>query len=159
MLFGERDCKLSPDALPFTDPAFAKENPMRYMLLVYTREDMLAHRSQQEKQQVMNGHLAVMQEARARGVLESGEPLARTSTATTVRMQNGAPIITDGPFAETKEQLAGYYILECKDLDEAIGWAARIPTTCGGLEGCIEVRPLQVIPELQMAQSAPARNG
>ena len=136
---------------------------MRYMLLIYTREDEMARRSQEEKQQVMNGHLAVMQEARARGVLESAEPLANTSTGTTVRMQNGSPIITDGPFAETKEQLAGYYILDCKDLDEAIGWAAKIPTACGGSEGCVEIRPLQAVPASenipQMAQSAPARNG
>jgi hypothetical protein len=135
---------------------------MRYMLLIYTQEDALA-RSQEEQQEVMNGHVAVMQEARARGVLESAEPLANTSTATTVRRQNGNPIITDGPFAETKEQLAGYYILDCKDLDEAVGWAAKIPTACGGLQGCVEIRPLQAVPAsenpLHMAQSAVARNG
>jgi len=55
-------------------------------------------------------------------------------------------LATDGPFAETKEQLAGYYILECKDLDEAIAWAAKIPSGCGGGQGCIEVRPIQEIP-------------
>jgi hypothetical protein len=136
---------------------------MRYMLLIYTREDAMARGSQEEKQQVINGHIAVMQETRARGVLESGEPLAKTSAATTVRMQNGSPIITDGPFAETKEQLAGYYILDCKDINEAIGWAAKIPTACGGQQGCVEIRPLQAVPVSenvsQMAQSAPARNG
>ena len=136
---------------------------MRYMLLVYTREDAMARISSEEKQQIMNGHFAVMQETSARGVLESGEPLARTTTATTVRLQNGAPIITDGPFAETKEQLAGYYILDCKDLDEAIGWAAKIPTECGGQQGCIEIRLLPGIPtgdkEPQLAQSSAARNG
>lgn len=136
---------------------------MRYMLLVYTREDAMARTSPEEKQQIMNGHFAVMQETRARGVLESGEPLARTSAATTVRLRNGAPTVTDGPFAETKEQLAGYYILECKDLDEAISWAARIPTGCGGQQGCIEIRPLPGIPtadtEPQLAQSSAARNG
>ncbi|HUN67912.1 MAG TPA: YciI family protein, partial [Burkholderiales bacterium] len=67
---------------------------------------------------------------------------APTSTATTVRLRDGRPLITDGPFAETKEQLAGYYILDCKDLDEAIEWAARIPTGCKGREGCIEIRPM-----------------
>ena len=116
---------------------------MRYMLLIYTREDAMARSSAAEVQQVMNGHMSVMQEARAKGVLEGAEPLANTSTATTVRMQGGSPIITDGPFAETKEQLAGYYILNCKSLDEAIQWAAKIPTACGGLQGSIEVRPLQ----------------
>ncbi len=119
---------------------------MRYMLLVYTQEDARARSSQEERQQVMNGHWAVIQESRAKGVLEAAEPLSDTSTATTVRLQNGTPIITDGPFAETKEQLAGYYILDCKDLDEAIGWAAKIPTACGGQKGCIEIRPLQAVP-------------
>jgi hypothetical protein len=119
---------------------------MRYMLLIYTREDAIARSSQEEMQQVINGHGAVMREARACRVLESAEPLANTSTATTVRLQNGSPMISDGPFAETKEQLAGYYILDCKDLDEAIAWAAKIPTACGGLQGCVEIRPLQAVP-------------
>jgi len=120
---------------------------MRYMLLIYTREEGLPQRTSEEVQQVMNGHFAVMDDARARGALESAEPLANTSTATTVRIQNGAPMITDGPFAETKEQLAGYYILDCKDLDEAIAWAARIPTACGGLQGCVEIRPIRAVPK------------
>src|SRR5262249_13559462 len=119
---------------------------MRYMLLIYTREDAVARSSQAEMQQVMNGHLAVMQEARAKGVLQAAEPLANTSTATTVRWQNGSAAVMDGPFAETKEQLAGYYIFHCKDLDEAIAWAKKIPTACGGLQGCVEVRPLQEVP-------------
>jgi len=110
----------------------------------------------------MNGHRAVMEAAGAKGVLEGAEPLANTSTATTVRMQNGTPVVTDGPFAETKEQLAGYYILDCKDLDEAIAWAAKIPTGCGGIQGCVEIRPLRGVPastkEMPMAQSS-ARNG
>lgn len=136
---------------------------MRYMLLIYTREDAVARSSQEEMQQVMNGHGAVMQAAHAKGVLEAAEPLASTSTATTVRLQNSATVITDGPFAETKEQLAGYYILDCKDLDEAIDWAAKIPTACGGLQGSVEIRPLPGIPtgdkEPQLAQSSAARNG
>jgi hypothetical protein len=61
-------------------------------------------------------------------------------------VQNGKSLITDGPFAETKEQLAGYYILDCKHLDEAIEWAAKIPTSCKGGEGCIEIRPLPGLP-------------
>jgi hypothetical protein len=127
---------------------------MRYMLLIYTREDGLARRSTDEMQQVMNGHFAVMNDARAKGALEKAEPLANTSTATTVRIQNGTPIITDGPFAETKEQLAGYYLLNCKDLDEAIAWASRIPTACGGLQGCVEIRAIQEIPTTLEAAEA-----
>lgn len=118
---------------------------MRYMLLVYTREDA-GSRTPAEQQEIMNGHFAVIGDASANGVFEGAEPLAGTSTATTVRIQNGKPIITDGPFAETREQLAGYYILNCKDLDEAIAYAARIPTGCGGRNGCIEIRPLPGVP-------------
>jgi hypothetical protein len=135
---------------------------MRYMLLIYTREDAIARSSQEEMQQVMNGHFAVIQEARAKGALEQAEPLEKTSTATTVRMQNGSTIITDGPFAETKEQLAGYYILDCRDLDEAIAWAKKIPTACGGLEGCIEIRPLREAPvsaKIQEVAAGASRNG
>ncbi|HEY1525409.1 MAG TPA: YciI family protein [Candidatus Angelobacter sp.] len=136
---------------------------MRYMLLIYTQEDAVARSSQEEMQQVINGHRAVMQAAGAKGVLEGAEPLANTTTATTVRMQNGTPVITDGPFAETKEQLAGYYILDCKDVDEAIAWAAQIPTACGGIQGCVEIRPFREVlastRETQMAQSSASSNG
>ncbi|HEY7403043.1 MAG TPA: YciI family protein [Candidatus Angelobacter sp.] len=127
---------------------------MRYMFLIYTREDVLAKNSQENMQQVMNGHWAVMEEARAKGALEAAEPLAATNTATTVRQQNGKAVITDGPFAETREQLAGYYILDCKDLDEAIAWAGKIPSGCGGLEGCVEIRPLQEVPANKKVEEA-----
>jgi len=104
-----------------------------------------------------------MQEARSRGVLEAAEPLANTSTATTVRMEKDKASITDGPFAETKEQLAGYYILDCKDLDEAIAWASKIPTGCGGMQGCVEIRPLRAVPtsvaELELARGSASPNG
>ena len=84
-----------------------------------------------------------MEEAARKGVLVGAEPLAPTGMATTVRMQNGRVLVTDGPFTETKEQLAGYYIIECQNLDEAIEWAARIPTACQGGHGCIEIRPMR----------------
>src|SRR2546429_8366058 len=87
-----------------------------------------------------------MAEASQKGILEGAEPLRPTTTATTVRPQHGKSIVLDGPFAETKEQLAGYYILDCKDLDEAISYAARIPTACGGKPGCIEIRALPGLP-------------
>jgi hypothetical protein len=117
---------------------------MRYMLLVYSAEppDGL---SPQDAERVRSGHMRVMEEATRKGVLLGAEPLASTSTATTVRMENGTALVTDGPFAETKEQLAGYYILECEDLDEAIEWAAKIPTECQGGPGCIEIRPFRSI--------------
>lgn len=116
---------------------------MRYMLLIYTREEEALRASEEAMQRTMAGHRETMDKARERGAFEAAEPLAPTTTATTVRVRDGKTLTTDGPFAETKEQLAGYYILNCRDLDEAIEWAARIPTLCGGGEGCVEIRPLR----------------
>lgn len=120
---------------------------MRYMLLVYSRETDMARMTPEERQEIMAGHWAVMEETAKRGIFRGAEPLKPTGTATSVRVQDGKPLITDGPFAETKEQLAGYYILDCKDLDEAIEWAANIPTSCKGGEGCIEIRPIEAVPQ------------
>ena len=114
---------------------------MRYMFLVYSQETE-EPLSPEEFDRIANGHRAVMADAGRKGILLGVERLKPTRAATTVRMQNGLPVTIDGPFAETKEQLAGYYILECKDLDEAIEWAKRIPTTCKGREGSIEIRPV-----------------
>ena len=96
-----------------------------------------------EAERIRAGHAQVMQDAARKGILVGAEPLAPTATATTVRVQNGKPLVTDGPFAETKEQLAGYYIMDCENLDEAIEWAAKIPTACQGGSGSIEIRPLR----------------
>ena len=120
---------------------------MRYMLLLYSTETELAKMSQEEKDKITTGHWAVMEETAKRGIFRGAEPLKSTASATTVRIQDGKPLIIDGPFAETKEQLAGYYILDCKDLDEAISWASRIPTHCKGGQGCIEIRPIIAIPQ------------
>lgn len=115
---------------------------MRYMMLVYSTEgpDGLTG---EEAERIRAGHAKVMEEATRKGVLIGAEPLAPTSTATTVRVHNGRALVTDGPFAETKEHLAGYYIIDCENLDEAIEWAAKIPTACQGNEGCIEIRPMR----------------
>lgn len=118
---------------------------MRYMLLIYSVEMDMVDRSPSEGRALMAAHWSVMHEARQQGIFRGAEPLKSTSTATTVRVQHGRPLITDGPFAETKEQLAGYYILDCKDLDEAIGWAAKIPTACKGGSGAVEIRPIEMI--------------
>jgi hypothetical protein len=118
---------------------------MRYMLLIYSTEDAAARANAEDMNQVRAGHFAVLTDARSRGVLVAADPLEPTSTATTVRMRGGKLLTSDGPFAETKEQLAGYYILDCKDLDEAISWAARIPTECGGLRGSVEIRPIRAM--------------
>jgi hypothetical protein len=119
---------------------------MRYMFLIYSREAARANDSSEAMEQLRAAHWAVMDETRRRGIFEAADPLQPIATATTVRIDAGKPLITDGPFAETKEQLAGYYILDCKDLDEAIGWAGKIPTSCRGGEGCVEIRPIAGLP-------------
>src|SRR5215471_13087982 len=97
----------------------------------------------QEAERIRAGHVKVMEESKRKGVLIGAEPQAPTATATTVRVQDGKTLVIDGPFAETKEHLAGYYIMDCENLDEAIEWAARIPTACQGGQGCIEIRPMR----------------
>ena len=126
---------------------------MRYMMLIYSQE-RAAEMSAGQIAQLMEGHSKVMAEAAGKGILRGAEPLGRTASATTVRMQDGKALITDGPFAETKEQLAGYYILDCRDLDEAIEWAAKIPTGCKGGEGCVEIRPMPGLPARSEPESA-----
>ncbi|MBV8842076.1 MAG: YciI family protein [Bryobacterales bacterium] len=125
---------------------------MRYMMLVYSTEgpDGLPPA---EAERIRAGHAKVMEEAGRKRVLVGAEPLAPTSTATTVRVQNGMAQVTDGPFAETKEHLAGYYIMECENLDEAIEWAAKIPTECQGRQGCIEIRPMRWQPSHKHAEA------
>jgi hypothetical protein len=117
------------------------EAAMRYMMLIYSQENEAA--TPEEMGVVAATHKAVMDEARDRGIFRAADPLQGSSTATTVRIQDGRMLVSDGPFAETKEQLAGYYILDCEDLDEALGWAAKIPTACAGTTGCIEIRPVR----------------
>src|SRR5262245_23112046 len=95
-----------------TSPCSEPEgSEMRYMMLVYTTEKTEAAASPEERNEVIEGHRAVMDETGRRGILEGAEPLAPTSTAKTVRFDGEKLVLTDGPFAETREQLAGYYIL------------------------------------------------
>jgi hypothetical protein len=132
---------------------------MRYMMLIYTQE--IDNASPEEMAQVFAGHVAVQQETARRGIFCAADPLKPTASATTVRVQGGKVLVTDGPFAETKEQLAGYYILDCADLDEALEWAAKIPSACGGATGCVEVRPIREVSSSagqQMAGSKLARS-
>src|SRR5690349_10741173 len=115
---------------------------MRYMLLIYSKEQ---ETSAETLRVCAETHATIMDETSRREILVGASPLEPTGTATTVRVRNGHPLVSDGPFAETKEQLAGYYILDCRDLDEAIEWASRIPTGCGGGCGCIEIRPFRAM--------------
>jgi len=112
---------------------------MRYVLLIYASEAAYSGMTQEERIALMQAHTAFANETQQRGLLTNGEALQPTSTAATIRVRNGKTLITDGPFAETKEQLAGFYILNCKDLDEAIEMAARVPDA---LSGSVEIRPV-----------------
>lgn len=112
---------------------------MKYLLLIYTDESGAADVSPEDWQKTMDGYNAFTKEVQDRGLMQGGEALQPTVTATTVRVRNGETLTTDGPFAETKEQLGGYYLVDCKDLDEAIEVAAKIP---GASFGSIEVRPI-----------------
>ena len=114
---------------------------MRYMMLIYSKERSETMAPEDAKQ-LRAQHRSVLEEAMGKRVLRGAEPLAPTTSATTVRVENGKALVTDGPFAETKEQLAGYYIIDCENLDEAIEWASKIPTGCKGRQGCIEIRPM-----------------
>ena len=116
---------------------------MRYMLLIYSREGEM---SAEEEKAVAMTHRAVMNEATQKGIFHGAEPLQPTATATTVRRRrDGQVLVIDGPFAETKEQLAGYYILDCGNVEEAIEWARKIPTSCQGCEGSVEIRPIRAM--------------
>ena len=110
---------------------------MKYMLLMYADESQ-APKSPEEYQAAGQAWYALGKEIEAAGVLVSNCGLSPVADATTVRVREGKTLIADGPFAETHEQLGGYYLLECKDLDEALGWAAKIPTA---KYGSIEIRP------------------
>jgi hypothetical protein len=110
---------------------------MRYALLICNDENAVV--SPEERSRRMAGFDAFMEEMTARGVLLGSERLQLTSTATTVRVRDGDVVIADGPFAETKEQIAGFFIIDCKDLDEAIEVASEVP---GARFGTIEVRPV-----------------
>jgi hypothetical protein len=111
---------------------------MRYALWVC--EDEQAELSAEDRVERFAAFSAFIDEARARGALIGGERLQPSSTATTVRVRDGALVIADGPFAETKEQIGGLFLVECRDLDEAIGLAALIPAA---RSGTVEVRPLR----------------
>ncbi len=112
---------------------------MRYILLICTDEAADQAMSQAEGEVQMAGYMKFGEDMTKRGVLNGGERLHPTSDATTVQVRDGEVITSDGPFAETKEQIGGFYLVDAKDLDEAIEIAAKIP---GASKGTIEVRPI-----------------
>jgi hypothetical protein len=118
---------------------------MRYLLLIYQDEAAHSKWSEEELAAEYRDYLTFGAETEKLGIL-AGDALMPTNTATTVRVRNGKVLTTDGPFAETKEQLGGYYMLDCNDLDEAIEIAAKIP---GARHGSIEIRPVMEFEQMQ----------
>ncbi len=110
---------------------------MRYLLLIYSDEAHYPKMSEQEMGQLMGEYMAFGEEFGAK--TQGAERLQPTPTATTVRVRNEDTVTTDGPFAETKEQLGGYYLIDVKDLDEATAWAEKVPSAT---YGSIEIRPV-----------------
>ena len=112
----------------------------RYLALIYRAESRSPEPNSPEWGRLMQAYGAVMEAGSKSGVLKDGNALQPVADATTVRIREGKTLTTDGPFAETKEQLGGYMVFECGDLDEALEWAARIPDAANG---SIEVRPIR----------------
>ncbi|HEX4825870.1 MAG TPA: YciI family protein [Candidatus Polarisedimenticolaceae bacterium] len=116
---------------------------MKYLLLIYGNEGDWATMSEEEQGKSYQEYMEYTQDIYKKGQYIAGEALQPIATATTVRVKNGKTLTTDGPFAETREQLGGFYMVEAKDLDEAISLAARIPSA---RHGSIEVRPIMPTP-------------
>ena len=116
---------------------------MEYMALIYAPEGAWDDLSDDERGAVYERYMEFGQAARDAGVMVGGDELAPTRDATTVRVREAQTLVTDGPYAEAKEALGGYYLLECGSMEEALDWASRIP---GAEHGAVEVRPVHVDP-------------
>ena len=116
-----------------------KGTDMKYMLLIHAKESDYAGMSKAEEEQRMGAYMAYTQAMQKAGVIRGGDRLKPISTASTVRVSSGKTKVLDGPYAETKEQLGGYFLIEVPDLDQALSWAAKCP---GASHGAVEVRPI-----------------
>lgn len=114
---------------------------MQFLCLIYEAESLMGTRSEEENGKIFADYMQYTQDIKDSGHFVAGDALQPTDTATTIRIRNNETMITDGPFAETKEQLGGYYLLECDSLEEAIEKASKIPSVT---YGSIEVRPIMV---------------
>lgn len=119
---------------------------MQYMLLIYSSEAEWSKIPPNEADKIFGSYMGYTQDMAKAGVLRAGEALKPINTATTVRVRSGKVTTTDGPFAETKEQLGGYYIIDVPSLDEAIKWASKCPSAPFG---SIEVRPVLPTPDVE----------
>jgi len=131
-------------------PSRGSEEEMRYALLIYVAP---WESTPEEDAAVMAAYNAFGQEAVTADVMRGGEALHEAKTATSVRVRDGQTLVTDGPFAETKEEFGGFYLIEAENLDEAIKWAAKIP---GATRGTVEVRPVVDFSEAEQGSTAPA---
>ena len=135
-----------PWELKELSPKGLEEKPVKYMLLIYGAEDAW---TDQERKDCYVESTQLTHELNAKGQYLGASPLHPVATATSVRIRDGKRLVTDGPFAETNEQLGGFFLIEAKDLDEALGIAARVP---GAKKGTVEVRPvleLQNLPQVK----------
>jgi hypothetical protein len=117
---------------------------VQYMLLIYSNELPENEPSPEQRAQMFQEYGRFTQELQESGAMVDGRPLESSATATTVQVRDGERLVTDGPYAETKEQLGGFYIVETETLDDALDWAAKIP---GARNGTIEVRPVMPVPQ------------
>ncbi len=117
---------------------------MQYLALIYADETGWEALSAEQREAAYDRYRAFSKDAREAGVMAGGNELGPTRDATTVRVRGDETLVTDGPYAEVKEALGGYFLLECESMDEALDWAARIP---GAHHGAVEVRPVHVDPE------------
>jgi hypothetical protein len=117
---------------------------MRFLCTIYTDESSWGTMTPEDGAAQMKAYNEFTEAIRKAGVLVSGDGLQPTATATTIRERDGERVLTDGPFAETKEQLGGFYLLECASKDEAVDWASKIPAV---QSGSVEVRPVMDYPE------------
>jgi hypothetical protein len=122
---------------------------MKYLLLIYTKESGW---TESEREKCFAESTQLTHELHAKKQYLGASPLHPVSTATSVRVRDGKRLVTDGPFAETHEQLGGFFLIEARDLDEAIGIAARIP---GARKGTVEVRPVLDLPDLPDVPASP----
>jgi hypothetical protein len=114
---------------------------MKFLLSIYTDESGFADTTPEDATRMSESYFALSREMEAAGVVRGGEGLQPTATATTVRVRDGERLLTDGPFAETREALGGFYLIDVEDLDAAVAWAAKVP---GAAWGSVEVRPVMV---------------
>jgi hypothetical protein len=118
------------------DETFRRSHPLKYMLLIYGREDAW---TEDEREQCYHDSTKLTHELNEKGKFIAASPLHSVTTATSIQIREGKRIVTDGPFAETREQLGGYFMIDARDLDEAIEIASQIP---GAKKGTVEIRPV-----------------